>query len=66
MTLVVVELWCAGEPVPRIALLPLVGVAAADTGVAPEGLGSAVKSCFLTEDGVGLLVWGLYGVGLAG
>lgn len=30
----------------------------------PVGLGSGVNSCFLTEDGVGMAGWGLYGVGL--
>lgn len=49
---------------PRTALEPLVVVAAADTGVIPAGLGSGAKSCFLTDDGVGMLGWGLYGVGL--
>lgn len=49
---------------PRTALLPLVEAAAADTGVTPAGLGSGAKSCFLTEEGVGTLGWGLYGVGL--
>lgn len=49
---------------PRTALLLLVEVAAADTGATPEGLGSGAKSCFLTEEGVGTLGWGLYGVGL--
>lgn len=51
---------------PRVALLPLVEVAGTDTGVTPVGLGSALKSCFLTDDGVGMLGWGLYGVGLGG
>lgn len=58
--LAAVELWCAGEPVPRMALAPASAVAAAaDTGAAPEGLGSAVKSCLRTDDGVGLLGCGL-------
>lgn len=66
--LVAVELWCAGEPVPRRALVAPASAVAADTetGVAPEGLGSAVKSCLRTDDGVGLLGCGLYGVGLVG
>lgn len=64
--LVAVEPWCAGEPVPRTALVAPASAVATDTGVAPEGLGSAVKSCLRTDDGVGLLGCGLYGVGLAG
>lgn len=48
---------------PRTALLPVVEVAATHTAVTPVGLGSGVKSCFLTE-GVGMLDWGLYGVEL--
>lgn len=63
---VAVELWCAGEPVPRRALVAPASAVATDAGVAPEGLGSAVKSCLRTDDGVGLLGCGLYGVGLAG
>lgn len=45
---------------PRTALLPLVEVAATHTA----GLWSGANSCFLTEEGVGTLGWGLYGVGL--
>lgn len=62
-----VELWCAGEPVPRRAMLGPASAVATDadtTGAAPEGLGSAVKSCLRTDEGVGLLACGLYGVGL--
>ena len=49
---------------PLTAFVPLVAVAAADTKVIPAGFGSGAKSCFLTEEGVGMLGWGLYGVGL--
>lgn len=49
---------------PRTALPPLVEVATTDTGMTPAGFGSGAKSCFLTEEGVGMLGWGLYGVGL--
>lgn len=49
---------------PRTVLQPPVAVAATDTGVTPAGLGSGAKSCFLTDEGVGMLGWGLYGVGL--
>lgn len=49
---------------PRTALLPPVDVAATDTDVTPTGFGSGANSCFLTEDGVGMLGWELYGVGL--
>lgn len=49
---------------PRTALLPLLEVAATATGATPVGFGSGAKSCFLTEEGVGMLGWGLYGVGL--
>lgn len=60
--MVVVEVGCAGEPVPLTALPTLVA-AALDTGGTPAGLGSGAKSCFLTDDGVGTLGCGLYGVG---
>lgn len=63
LVVVVVELGCAGEPVPLTALL-LLDAEALDAGVTPVGLGSGGKSCFLAEDGVGTLGWGLYGVGL--
>lgn len=48
---------------PRTALLPLVEVAETHTGMTPADLWSWIKSCFLTEEGVGTLGWGLYGVG---
>lgn len=48
---------------PRTALLPLEDAATTDAVMMPVGLGSGVKSCFLTEDGVGMAGWGLYGVG---
>lgn len=62
LAVVVVELWCAGDPVPRTALLLLVAVTA-DTEVILAGLGSGANSCFLTDEGVGMFGWGLYGVG---
>lgn len=48
---------------PRTVLLPLEGNET-ETGVTPAGLESGAKSCFLTEEGVATLCWGLYGVGL--
>lgn len=62
----VAELWCAGEPAPRTALLTLVAAAGMGAGATPAwpGLGSGPNSCFLTDDGVGTLGWGTYGVGL--
>lgn len=48
---------------PRTTLLQL-EAAETHTGVTPAGLWSGAKSCFLTEEGVGMLGWGLYGVGL--
>lgn len=55
---VVVDVGCAREPVPLTALLTLVA-AELDTGVTPAGLGSGANSCFLTDDGVGMLGWRL-------
>lgn len=45
-------------------MLPLEDAAATDAVMTPVSLGSGVNSCFLTEDGVGMAGWGLYGVGL--
>lgn len=45
-------------------MLPLEDAAETDAVMTPVGLGSGVNSCFLTEDGVGMAGWGLYGVGL--
>lgn len=42
-----------------MALVALASAVAAATTAAPEGLGSAVKSCLRTDDGVGLLGCGL-------
>lgn len=44
-------------------MLPLEDAATTEDVMTPVGLGS-VNSCFLTEDGVGMAGWGLYGVGL--
>lgn len=63
LAVVVVEVGCAVEAVPLTALPTLVA-AALDTGVTPAGLGSGANSCFLTDEGVGMLGWGLYGVGV--
>ena len=51
--------WCTGEPTLRAALPPLMLAAAAAMGLMPTGLASGAKSCFLTEEGVGPLGWGL-------
>lgn len=57
--------WWAGDPVPRTAVLLLftVAVVAMDKEPTPEGLGSEVNSCFLTEEGVGTPASGLEGAG---